>query len=394
MNATTRTRRPVQWCAPPIFANPACRAIRLTDLALEAGGTLPEVVVSFQTWGTLSPEADNAVLVEHALTGDSHVVGDAGPNQPTPGWWPELIGPGRPLDTDRLYVVAVNVLGGCRGTTGAASNAPDGKPWGSRFPQTTIRDQVAVEAAVADALGIDRWLLVLGGSMGGMRTMEWVGGYPERTAGAMVIASTARATADQIAWGQAQTLAITGDPAYAGGDYYDTGATPDTGLGIARRIAHATYRSAAEFDDRFGSQPQFGENPLRGGRFAVESYLDHQAGKLVARFDAGSYVHLTAAMATHDITRGRGTLAEVLSGYEGLLRVVAVDSDRLFPPGLSHEMVRAYGRGSVRMIHSRHGHDGFLVESDQIAQHVREVVGDLTGHPEGESAATPDPDPR
>lgn len=372
----SRTGSPVQWCAPPPDANPDARAIRLTDVPLESGAVLPEVVVTFQTWGRLSSRADNAVLVEHALTGDSHVVGEPGPGQPTAGWWPGLIGSGRPLDTDELYVVAVNVLGGCRGTTGPGSPAPDGRAWGSRFPRTTVRDQVMIEAAVADALGIADWFLVLGGSMGGMRTIEWAAGHPQRTRAALVIASAAQATGDQIAWGQAQTLAITSDPGYAGGDYYGTGVIPSDGLGIARRIAHATYRSADEFNTRFGTRPQDQEDPLDGGRFAVESYLDHQAGKLVARFDAGAYVQLTAAMATHDVTRGRGSLAEVLGGYPGLLRVAAVDSDRLFPVELSEQIVAAHGRGRVRLMRSRHGHDGFLIETDQIAAIVSEAVAD------------------
>ena len=371
-----------QWCAPPRDANPEARAIRLTDVVLESGEVLPEVVVTFQTWGRLAPGADNAVLVEHALTGDSHVVGDAGPGQPTPGWWPGLIGPGRPLDTDALYVVAINVLGGCRGTTGPGSPAPDGRPWGSRFPRTTIRDQVAVEAAVADVLGIDAWFLVLGGSMGGMRAVEWVGGHPGRTRAALILASAAHATADQIAWGQAQNLAITSDPDYLDGDYYGTGRSPDAGLGIARRIAHTTYRSADELNGRVGTRPQPGEDPLRDGRFAVESYLDHQAGKLVGRFDAGAYVQLTAAMATHDVARGRGSLADVLGSYRGLLRVAAVDSDRLFPVALSEEMVEAHGRGRMRLMRSGHGHDGFLIETGQVAAIVAETVADARRHRE------------
>ncbi|MBB2890585.1 homoserine O-acetyltransferase MetX [Flexivirga oryzae] len=369
-----------RWCAPPHDANPDARAIRLTDVVLESGKVLPEVVVTFQTWGRLAPGADNAVLVEHALTGDSHVEGEAGPGQPTPGWWPGLIGPGRPLDTDELFVVAMNVLGGCRGTTGPGSIAPDGKPWGSRFPRTTIRDQVTVEAAVANELGIDAWFLVLGGSMGGMRAVEWAAGHPDRTRSALILASAAHATADQIAWGQAQNLAITSDPDFVGGDYYGTGRFPAAGLGIARRIAHTTYRSADELNDRFGTRAQVGEDPLCDGRFAVESYLDHQAGKLVGRFDAGAYVQLTAAMATHDVTRGRGSLVEVLGSYQGLLRVAAVDTDRLFPAALSEEMVAAYGRGHVRMMRSGHGHDGFLIETEQVGAIVTETVADARGH--------------
>ncbi len=373
------------WTRPPEGFNPAARALAVPELALESGERLPQVVVTFQTWGRLNAAGDNAVLIEHALTGDSHIVGPAGPGQPTPGWWPRLIGAGAPLDTDDLFVVASNVLGGCRGTTGPGSADPTGKPWGSRFPRTTIRDQVALEALLADALGIDAWRLVLGGSMGGMRVLEWVAGHPDRVASALVIASTPWATADQIAWGQAQELAITGDPAYHGGDYHQWGSGPVHGLGLARRIAHTTYRSGPEFERRFGRSPQGDEEPLAGGRFAVESYLDHQAGKLAARFDAGSYVQLSRAMATHDITRDRGTLHEVLSGYSGLLQTVAVDSDRLFPVALSEAMTAAYGAGEVHLIESEHGHDGFLIETEAIAAAVSGIVA--AGAGEGRDAS-------
>src|SRR4051812_42737932 len=165
---------------------------------LERGGTLPAVRVAFQCWGTLAPDGGNAVLVEHALTGDSHVVGAAGPGHPTAGWWPSLVGPGAPLDTGELFVVCANVLGGCQGTTGPSSTAPDGRPWGSRFPEVTIADQVGVEAALADALGIPRWRAVVGGSMGGMRALEWAVGHPDRVERLFFLASGADATADQI----------------------------------------------------------------------------------------------------------------------------------------------------------------------------------------------------
>ena len=367
-------RPAAQWVRPPVGTNPDSRALLLPEVHLESGVALPQVTVTFQTWGTLNADADNAVLVEHALTGDSHVVGPAGPGQPTAGWWPGLIGPGAPLDTRELFVVASNVLGGCRGTTGPGSSDPEGHPWGSRFPTTTVRDQVAAEVLLADALGIGSWRLVLGGSMGGMRALEWVAGHPGRVDGALIIASTARATADQIAWGQAQALAITSDPEYLGGDYYGRGPGPRQGLGLARRIAHTTYRSAAELDARFGRSPQGAEDPLVGGRFAVESYLDHQAAKLTARFDAGSYLQLSRAMGTHDVTRGRGSLADVFAGYEGMLRTVAVDSDRLFPVELSEEIVAAHGRGRVHVMSSSHGHDGFLIETEAIASAVADAV--------------------
>ncbi|NHN56048.1 homoserine O-acetyltransferase [Calidifontibacter sp. DB0510] len=356
------------------FDNPALRAADLGDLPLESGVTLPEVTMAFQTWGTLAPDGSNAVLVEHALTGDAHVVGPIGPGQPTPGWWPGIIGPGRPLDTRDLFVVAPNVLGGCRGTTGPASPRADGRPWGGGFPQITIRDQVAAERRLADLLGIRSWHLVLGGSMGGMRVIEWAATHPERTRTALVIASAAHATADQIAWGHAQCLAIESDPAYHGGDYLARGVAPTAGLGLARRIAHQTYRSADELADRFGAEPQQGEDPLAGGRFAVQSYLDHQAAKLTARFDAGSYLTLTRAMATHDVTRGRGSLAEALAPFTGRLVVAGVDSDRLFPAALSREIVRAHPAGELRLIHSRCGHDGFLVETDQIEAIVADAA--------------------
>ena len=305
------------------------RFVEVGALHLERGGVLPEVTVAYETWGTLSPTGDNAVLVEHALTGDSHVVGDAGPGHPSPGWWPGLIGPGAPLDTDRFFVVASNVLGGCQGTTGPSSLAPDGRPWGGRFPFTTVRDQVAVEASLADALGIRRWHTVLGGSMGGMRVLEWATGHPDRVERALVLASTAYATADQVAWCLPQLLAIRSDPAYRGGDYYDSGEAPLTGMGIARRIAHTTYRHEAELDARFGRSPRPGEDPLGGGgRYDVESYLDHHATKLANRFDPNSYVVLTEAMNSHDIGRGRGGVAAALRRFDGHLHVAAVSSDR------------------------------------------------------------------
>ncbi|WP_018156291.1 homoserine O-acetyltransferase MetX [Demetria terragena] len=349
-------------------ANPHAFGLAIGDLPLEDGSVLPDVVVAVQIWGTLAPDRSNAILIEHALTGDAHVSGAAGPGQPTPGWWPGVVGPDAAIDTDRWCVVATNVLGGCRGTTGPSTIAPDGKPWGSRFPQVTIRDQVHAEARVADLLNIDAWALVVGGSMGGMRAAEWAATFPDRTRGAAVIASCATATADQIAWGRAQTLAIELDPDYLQGDYYATGRSPDGGLGLARRIAHTTYRCADELEERFGPGPQPGEDPLRRGRFAVEGYLDHHAGKLAARFDAGTYVVLTRAMATHDIGRGRGGIAAVLRRFPGELLIAGVDSDRLFPLSLSRTMATARDREPVAVISSPSGHDGFLIETDQVSE--------------------------
>ena len=352
------------------------RFVSVGAVELERGGALPDVQVAYEAWGTLNAARDNAVLVEHALTGDSHVTGPAGPGHPTPGWWDGLIGPGLPLDTDRFFVVASNVLGGCQGTSGPASTAPDGSPWGSRFPFITIRDQVQVERLLADELEIPRWRAVLGGSMGGMRAIEWAVTHPERVDTAIVLASTAYATAEQIAWCQPQLLAIRSDPDFHGGDYYERPTGPDAGLGIARRIAHITYRSELELHDRFGRAPQGTEEPLGGsGRYAVESYLDHHAGKLAGRFDANSYVVLTEAMSSHDVGRGRGGVQEALRRVTSQLVVVSVDSDRLYPPRLSEEIAAAVPHAQSHQVSSPYGHDGFLIETEQVGRVVESVLG-------------------
>lgn len=345
------------------------RFAAIGDLPLESGRTLPDVVVAYETWGELSPTGDNAILVEHALTGDSHVTGAAGPGHPTPGWWSELVGPGAPIDTDRYFVVASNVLGGCQGTTGPASEGPDGQPWGSRFPGVTIRDQVAAEARLADLLGIATWRAVVGGSMGGMRALEWVATHPGRTEAALVLASTGYATAEQIGWSQAQILAIANDPDFAGGDYYD-GPGPEAGLAIARRIAHVTYRSELELHERFGRDAQ----PGSSRRFAVESYLDHHGAKLAARFDANSYIVLSEAMNSHDVGRGRGGAAAALAPFTGRLIVAPIDSDRLYPPRLSEELLDARPGTILRSVRSLVGHDAFLTESDQVGAIVTELL--------------------
>ncbi len=349
----------------------------LGPLHLEAGGRLPSVTMAYETWGQLNTRGDNAVLVLHALTGDSHVTGDAGPGHPSAGWWSDLVGPGRPIDTDRWFVVAPNVLGGCQGTTGPSSAAPDGTPWGSRFPYVTVRDQVAAEVELADQLGIGSWALVVGASMGGHRALEWAAGYPERVRRVAAIATTAQTSGDQIAWAHSQLGAIRADQRFRGGDYYgaadDDG--PHLGLGIARQIAHTTYRSASELDERFGRLPQGGEEPLGGGgRFAVQSYLDHHAGKLSRRFDANSYVALTESMLTHDLGRDRGGVASALAGITARTLAVAVDSDRLFLPEQSERIADGVPDGELRVIRSAYGHDGFLIEFNQLGPIITEFL--------------------
>ncbi|MFD8596763.1 homoserine O-acetyltransferase [Kitasatospora sp. NPDC059646] len=346
-------------------------------LALEAGGALPGGRLAYETWGTLAADRSNAVLVLHALTGDSHLAGPAGAGHPTAGWWDELVGPGRALDTDRWFVVAPNVLGGCQGSTGPSAPAPDGRPWGGRFPFLTQRDQVAAEVRLADALGIDRWALVVGGSMGGMRALEWAVTHPRRVGALLVLATAAAASAEQIAHASAQLHAIRTDPGWHGGDYHHLphGAGPHRGLGLARRLAQITYRSEAELADRFGRAPQPGEHPWRGGRFAVESYLDHHASKLARRFDAGSYVVLNEAMNAHDLGRDRGGTAAALRRVTAPALVAAVDSDRLYPPAQQAELAALLPHAdALRTIASPHGHDGFLLETAQVAPLLAELL--------------------
>jgi homoserine O-acetyltransferase len=336
-------------------------------IALDRGGMLPGIRVAYETWGRLAPDGSNAVLVEHALTGDSHLAGPAGPGHPTPGWWEGLVGPGAPLDTDRLFVVCANVLGGCQGTTGPSSAAPDGTAWGSRFPAVTVGDQVAVEAALADALGIRCWAAVLGGSMGGMRALEWAVALPDRVGALFFLASGAAVTADQLGTQTTQQAAVRLDPAWAGGDYLP-GAGPVAGLGIARRIAHLTYRSALELEERFGTTVQ------DDGRFAVASYLDHHADKLAGRFDPGSYVLLTESMNTWDVGRGRGGVEAALARVTARAVVAGVDSDRLYPPALQQRVADGLGV-PLRLIASPYGHDGFLIEIEAVGALVRELLG-------------------
>lgn len=347
-------------------------------LKLEAGGELPGVRLSYETWGELAPDGSNAVLVLHALTGDTHIEGPAGPGHPLAGWWPGLIVPGGPLDPAHWFVVAPNAIGGCQGSTGPASTAPDGRPWGSRFPQVTVRDTVAAEQHLADALGIDAFACVIGGSMGSMRSLEWAATEPDRVQRLFMLAGPAASSADQIGWANPQIEAIRADPHWHGGDYHDEAEGPWRGLGVARRIAHLSYRSGAELATRFGRDPQDDEDPFAGGRYAVESYLDHHASKLVQRFDAASYVRLTQLMNHHDVGRDRGGIASALSRVRARTYVAGVTSDRLYPLAEQEELVAGILHADpLKVIDSPYGHDGFLVETPLVAQ----LLGELLAEP-------------
>lgn len=349
--------------------------VDIGPLTLESGEVIENVSIAVQRWGELSPSRDNVVVALHALTGDSHLTGPAGPGHPTPGWWDGVAGPGAPIDTNRWCAVATNVLGGCRGSTGPSSLARDGEPWGSRFPIITVRDQVNADVAALAALGITEVAALVGGSMGGARALEWMVGYPERVRAALVLAVGARATADQIGTQSTQIAAIKADPDWQGGDYHGTGRTPEVGLQLARRFAHLTYRGEVELDTRFGNAAQDDENPLTGGRYAVQSYLEYQGAKLVERFDAGSYVTLTETLSHHDVGRGRGGVAAALRSCPVPTVVGGITSDRLYPLRLQQELADLLPNCTgLNVVESLCGHDGFLVETEAVGRLVRQTL--------------------
>ncbi|MBU3701974.1 MAG: homoserine O-acetyltransferase [Acidimicrobiia bacterium] len=347
--------------------------------ALEGGGVLSSVTVAYETWGELSADASNAILLCHALTGDSHAAGSSGHGHPTEGWWNGLVGPGRAFDTDRYFVVCANVLGGCQGSTGPSSIDPaTGRPYGSAFPVVTIRDMVRSQALVADHLGIAKWLAVAGGSMGGMQVLEWGVMFPERVRSLIPIATTLAASAWQIGLSSVQRSTIVLDPKWRGGDYYDAadGDGPHLGLALARQTAHITYQSDPSFERKFGRNE---EDPMDEGftpwqRFSVENYLDYQGAKLVRRFDANSYLVINRAMDLHDVGRGRGGLERAVRRITAPVLTASISSDVLYPPHqqkLLHDMVAENGvRARHVLVESQAGHDGFLIEDAQIAAAV------------------------
>jgi len=346
---------------------------------LEAGGALSNIDVAYETWGELNADASNAVLVLHAFTGDSHAAGKAGNGHVTEGWWNDLVGPGKAIDTDRFYVVCPNIIGGCQGTTGPSSPAEDGAPNGSRWPVTTVRDQTVIEATLAGRLGIDRWAAVIGGSMGGMRALEWAVGFPEKVQRLVVLSTCAAASAEQIALGSMQIRAIRSDPNFRGGDYYDAapGTGPHAGLMLARSIGQVSYRSELEFHTRFARFPQGDADPLEGGQYTIESYLDYHAVKLVKRFDANTYIALTAAMNHHDVGRHRGGVAAALARITAETTVAGISSDRLYPLRQQYELAQHIPTASgVEVIGSMVGHDGFLVEHEAVGKVIARALAD------------------
>jgi len=347
--------------------------VAIGDVHTEAGAVIQDAHIAYRRWGV--PRGDlagknNILLVEHALTGDSDAA----------DWWCEAIGPGKALDTDEWCVICANALGSCYGSTGPASEHPDGGVWGSRFPAINMRDMVHAERAFLEALGIGRVHAIIGGSMGGARTLEWTLLYPEAVDYALVLAVSARASAWQIGIQTAQITSITQDPDWHGGDYHGTGSAPNAGLAAARRIAHLTYRGELEIDERFGTSAQAGENPLEpfranGQRFAVQSYLEHQGKKLTERFDAASYVTLTEALNRHDVGRGRGGLNKALASSTVPTMIVGVDTDILYPYHQQEHLSRNLGNLlAMAKLSSPVGHDAFLVEARQMDRILRNFI--------------------
>ena len=351
------------------------------DLDLESGGRLEGARLAYETWGKLNSDRTNAILVLHALTGDSHTSGNAVDGHPTSGWWNGLIGPGLALDTDKYFVMTPNVLGGCQGSTGPSSLDKNGREYGPAFPQLTIRDQARSFELLAEQLGISQWHAVIGGSMAGMHALEMAIENSESIGRLAVLAAPPYSTSDQIALNTVQLEAIRSDNNFAAGWYYDAkpGFGPHKGLALARRMALLNYRSPAELNERFGRTWQSQVSPLtERGKFAVESYLDFHGNKFVRRFDANSYITLVNAMNSHDVGRDRESVESALSKITCRTLVLGLDSDRLFP--LSGQKIIAehisgelYG-GELQVIQSEFGHDGFLIEIQEVGSRLKGLI--------------------
>ena len=378
---------------------------------LDCGRDLHPIRVAYETYGTLSPQRDNVILVCHALSGDAHAAGFA--KQPDKestrdgfraedrdggaakglGWWDGMIGPGKAFDTDRFFVISTNLLGGCRGTTGPSSvNPATGEPYGADFPVITVADMVRTERAFLDALGIDRLAAVAGGSLGGMQALEWAILFPDQVDAVVAIASTHALHPQGMAWNSIARDSIMRDPAWQGGHYYGTGRTPDAGLGVARMVGHITYLSASALSDKFGRRLQRSPEgtasrgtgsadniryTLTEPEFEVESYLRHQADSFVRRFDANTYLYASRALTYFDLARqhGDGSLTKALAGVRARTLLIAFSSDWLYPPVASSEIagaLDALGKpAEFHLIEAPYGHDCFLLEEARQTPIIR-----------------------
>ena len=373
--------------------------VRFADgLALECGITLPSLTIAYRTYGTLNPARSNAILVCHALTGDQYVA-ERHKLTGRPGWWELMVGPGRPVDTNRYFVICSNVLGGCMGSTGPASPRDDrpgaegvaAEPWGTDFPLVTIRDMVRAQKKLVEHLGIERLFAVIGGSMGGMQTLEWAATYPQCVFAALPIAAASFHSAQNIAFHEVGRQAIFADPDWLGGRYWETDRTPARGLAVARMAAHITYLSEQALTRKFGRRQRPDHDApldaaplgsaLFGEMFEVESYLRHQGSSFVRRFDANSYLAITRAMDYFDLAvEHEGDLSAAFAGTATRFCIVSFSSDWLFPTAQSREVARALNRVAANVsfveIATDKGHDAFLLDEPDLH---RTVAGFLTG---------------
>jgi homoserine O-acetyltransferase len=348
------------------------------SLPLDSGARLEGVEVAYKTYGRLNADRSNAILVTHALTGDQHVASPH-PGSGKPGWWSRMVGPGRPLDPARYFIVCSNVIGGCMGSTGPSSNDPKtGKPYGLAFPVITIADMVRAQAMLMDSLGVETLFAVAGGSMGGMQALQWAADYPERLFSAICMASAARHSAQNIALHEVGRQAIMADPDWRGGDYLKLGVRPEKGLAVARMAAHITYLSEPALQRKFGRELQ--RDGLSWGfdaDFQVESYLRHQGSAFVDRFDANAYLYITRAMDYFDLAAAHGgVLAQAFRRAQAVrFYVASFSSDWLYPTAESRHINRALNAAGVRAsfleIQSDKGHDAFLLDEPVLHQTLK-----------------------
>ncbi|MFN8482441.1 MAG: homoserine O-acetyltransferase [Anaerolineae bacterium] len=371
-------------------------------LVLESGAVLSPVRIAYETYGALSPTRDNVILVCHALSGDAHAAGwSADLDTPTAldgiaaeergvvakgglGWWDGMIGPGKAFDTTKFFIVASNIIGGCRGSTGPSSaNPATGRPYGPDFPVVTVADMVAAQRALLDHLGIETLFAISGGSLGGMQAMEWAVRWPHAVKTCIPIASTAHLGAQGVAWNAIARNAIMADPAWQGGHYYGTGRLPTAGIGVARMVGHVTYLSAESMAEKFGRRWQDREGPsyaLTSADFAVESYLRHQAEKFARRFDANSYLYISRALTYFDLARshGFGSLEHALSRAYARFLLISFSSDWLYPPADSEAIARALRINGRHVEHhnldTSYGHDSFLLEEARQIPIIRDFL--------------------
>jgi len=355
----------------------AKRASFSEPLRLSSGATLPAFELTYETYGTLDAERSNAILICHALNASHHVAGEYAGQADSEGWWDNMVGPGKPVDTTRFFVVGVNNLGSCFGSTGPASvNPATGKPWGSDFPIVTVEDWVDAQARLADHLGIERFAAVMGGSLGGMQALSWAIRYPERIANALVIAAAPNLSAQNIAFNEVARAAIMTDPDFHDGHYYAYGVKPVRGLRVARMIGHITYISDEQMAERFGRQLREGLNYSFAPEFEIESYLRYQGEKFSEYFDANTYLRITKALDYYDpASAADGSLALALARATCRFLVVSFTTDWRFSPARAREIVKALVDNrrdvSYAEIVAPHGHDAFLLDTPQYHAVVR-----------------------